>query len=162
MDDVREFLVNVVLVVTATTLFYAAMTDLREFKIRNNLVVVLACLYGIYAALSGQWVHAHWNIGFAAVMFVVLMVFYSRNWLGGGDVKILTVGFLWVGLYYALPFTLLLLVFAVGHVLLAHRFEWVSVRHVGGHASIPFAPAVAAALIGVFVLKFFVLNSSGI
>ena len=39
-------------------------------------------------------------------MFFVMMFFYAQNWLGGGDVKILTVAFLWVGIRYALPFLL--------------------------------------------------------
>jgi prepilin peptidase CpaA len=149
----QEFLANVVLVVTATVLFYAAMTDLREFKIRNELIVILACLYGIYAFLTGQWVTAHWNIGLALFMFVVMMYFYAQNMLGGGDVKILTIAFLWTGVSYALPFSLILLVFGVGHVLLSKNFSWVSVRHTEGRARIPFAPAVAAGLIGVFILR---------
>jgi prepilin peptidase CpaA len=153
VNDVRDFSVNIVLIITATTLFYAAMTDLREFKIRNALIIVLIILYAAYAALSGEWVHAYWNVAFAAVMFAVMMFFYAQNWLGGGDVKILAVGFLWVGLRYALPFSLILLVFAVGHVVMAQRFAWVNIRRIDGHAQIPFAPAVAAALIGVFVLR---------
>jgi prepilin peptidase CpaA len=149
----QEFFANVVLIVTATTLFYAALTDLREFKIRNEFIVILACLYGIYAFLTGQWVAAHWNIGLALFMFAVMMYFYAHNMLGGGDVKILTVAFLWTGARYALPFSLILLVFGTGHVLLSKKFSWVSVRHTGGRARIPFAPAVAAGLIGVFVLR---------
>ena len=153
MTDLREFLTQIVLLITATTLFYMAMTDLREFKIRNPLVVVLACLFGIYAFLSGTWVTAYWNVGFALVMFIVMLFFYSRNWLGGGDVKILTVAFLWVGIRYALPFTLLLMIFAVIHVVLAEKLKWAAVRHTEGRARIPFAPSIAAALIGVFALR---------
>ena len=151
MTDLREFLSNVVLLITATTLFYVAITDLRQFKIRNELIITLACLFGIYAFLSGQWVYAHWNLALAFFMFAVLLFFYGRNWLGGGDVKILTVGFLWVGNRYALPFTILLLIFAVIHVIAA-KLKLVSVRHDGRHSRIPFAPSVAAALIGVFIL----------
>ena len=153
MAELQEFFANVVLIVTATTLFYAALTDLREFKIRNELIVILACLYGIYAFVTGQWVTAPWNIGLALFMFAVMMYFYAQNMLGGGDVKILTVAFLWTGVRYALPFSLILLVFGVGHVLLAQRFSWVNVRRVEGRARIPFAPAVAAGLIGVFILR---------
>ena len=153
MTDVREFFANVVLIATATALFYAAMTDLREFKIRNELIVALACLYGIFAFITGQWVYAYWNVGLALFMFAVMMYFYAQNMLGGGDVKILTVAFLWTGVRYALPFTIFLLIFAVGHVVMAKRFTWVSVRRVDGHARIPFAPAVAAGLIGVFILR---------
>jgi Flp pilus assembly protein protease CpaA len=34
-----------ILVITAATLFWVALTDLREFKVRNEFVVVLASLY---------------------------------------------------------------------------------------------------------------------
>ena len=153
MTDLRVFLSQVVLLITATTLFYVAMTDLREFKIRNSLVIALACLYGIYAFSSGQWVTAHWNVAFAFVMFIVMLFFYLRNWLGGGDVKILTVAFLWVGIRYAMPFTLMLMVFAVIHIVLAKKLKWAAVRHTEGRARIPFAPSIAASIIGVFVLR---------
>jgi len=159
----REFSTNVVLVATATLLFYAALTDLREFKIRNNLVLALAGLYALYVVLAGEpWMQVLWHVGFAAAMFVVLLAFYARNWLGGGDVKILTVCFLWVGMTYALPFTILLLIFACGYVIMAEKFEWVRVLHTKRGRKVPYAPLVAAALICVFVLKFFVLKTNGI
>ena len=44
-----------ILVLTALTLFWVALTDLREFKVRNELVVILACLY-VVTPLSGAWV----------------------------------------------------------------------------------------------------------
>jgi len=147
------FLAHVILVITATLLFYAALTDLREFKIRNDVVLILACLYGVYAYASGEWVNALSHVGLALAMFVVMLFFYARGWLGGGDVKILTVGFLWVGLRYALPFSLLLMFFSVSHIVMAEKFAWVAIRRVDGHARIPFGPSVAAALVGIFVLK---------
>ena len=42
-----------ILVVTAVTLFRVALTDLREFKVRNELIVILASLYVVYALSSG-------------------------------------------------------------------------------------------------------------
>ena len=143
----------VVLVITAAVLFYAAMTDLREFKISNELIFALACLFGIHSYLSDHWIHLHWDLAFATFMFVVLLVFYSQKWLGGGDVKILTVAFLWVGLRCALPFAVLLLIFSLIHFVAA-KFEWVSVQQIEGRKRIPFAPSVAAALIAVFMLGY--------
>ena len=52
-----------VLVVTAALLFYIAITDLREFKIRNDLILVVAGLFFVHAFLSGRWVEMHWNVG---------------------------------------------------------------------------------------------------
>jgi prepilin peptidase CpaA len=167
MQAVREFLANVVVVVTATILFYAAVTDLKEFKIRNNLVVALACLYGLYAVLLPEpLATVLWHVGVAIVMFFVAVGFWLLNWLRAGDVKLLAVSFLWVGFSYALPFTILMLIFAAGYTLLAHNFEWVpklsSKEGSKEKRWIPYAPLVAASLIGVFVLKFFVLKSGGI
>src|SRR5438445_13348761 len=102
----------VVLVITAAALFYVALTDLKQFKIRNELVLVLAGLFVVHALLSGRWVSAHWNLAFAALMFCVMLYFYAQKLMGGGDVKLLTVGLLWVGFGCALPCAVLLAVLA--------------------------------------------------
>jgi Flp pilus assembly protein protease CpaA len=94
---------HVVLVITAGVLFYVALTDLKYFKIRNELILVLAGLYILHALLSGRWVSAHWNLGFAALMFSIMLYFYTQNAMGGGDVKILTIAFLWLGVGCAFP-----------------------------------------------------------
>jgi Flp pilus assembly protein protease CpaA len=142
---------HVVLVITAAVLFYVALTDFKQFKIRNELILVLAGLFVLHALLSGRWVSAHWNLAFAALMFGVMAYFYAQNWMGGGDVKMLTVGFLWIGLGCALPFAVLVAVFAAVHVAAA-KLGWVEVQHVGDRKRIPFAPSVAAALILCFIL----------
>jgi len=134
-------------------LFYVAHNDLRHYKIGNELIGALAVLFVIHALVSGRWVSVHWNIVFASMMFVVMLIAYSRGLMGGGDVKLLTVAFLWVGIGCALPFAVLLLVFAGLHVL-ATRLGWADTRRSDDdeRKRIPFAPAVAAALIGVFML----------
>lgn len=146
-----QTLSQVVLVITAGVLFYAALTDFKYFKIRNELILVLAGLFVLHALLSGRWISAHWNLAFAVFMFCVMLYFYAQRLMGGGDVKILTVGFLWIGIGCALPFALLLAVFAAMHVVAA-KFEWADVQQVGGRKRIPLAPSVAAALIVCFML----------
>ncbi len=142
---------HVVLVITAGVLFYVALTDFKHFKIRNELILVLVGLFILHAFLSGRWVSAHWNLALAVFMFCVMLYFYAQNWMGGGDVKILTVGFLWIGPGCALVFAVLMTLFAMLHVVAA-KFEWVKVQQVGDHKRIPFAPSVAAALILCFIL----------
>src|SRR5262247_4513102 len=142
---------HVVLVITGAVLFYVALTDFKQFKIRNELILVLAGLFVVHALLSGRWVSAHWNLAFAALMFGVMLYLYAQNWMGGGDVKILTVGFLWVGFACAFPFAVLLAVFAAVHVVAA-KFGWAEVHQVGDKQRIPLAPSVAAALILCFIL----------
>ncbi|SRR5712692_9145718 len=139
-----------VLVVTAGTLFYVALTDLKEFKVGNALVLVLAGLYVLFAILSGHWRYLYWNVALAGLMFAFMLYFYSQNLMGGGDVKILTVAFLWVGLDCALIFAILLLIFVAIHTGVA-KLGWVKVQEVENRKRIPFAPSIAAALIGTFM-----------
>jgi Flp pilus assembly protein protease CpaA len=142
---------HVVLVITAAVLFYVALTDFKEFKIHNELILVLAGLFVVHAFLSGRWVIAHWNLAFAALMFAVMLYFYGQNLMGGGDIKILTVGFLWVGFRCALPFAVLLAIFAGVHVVAA-KLGWAEVQQVGDTKRIPLAPSVAGALILCLIL----------
>src|SRR5260370_12501890 len=99
---------HIVLIVTAATLFYMARTDLKEFKIRNELVLCIAGLYVLFAVLSGRWVGIHWNIGFEIFLLIILLSFYSQGIMGGGDVKFLVVSFLWVGIECPLCFPIFL------------------------------------------------------
>jgi Flp pilus assembly protein protease CpaA len=130
-----------------------ARNDLRHYKIRNELIFVLAGLFFIHGLVSGRWVSAHWNITFSLLMFIVMLLLYSRHLMGGGDVKFLSVAFLWVGIDCALPFAVLLLLFAGGHTIAA-KLGWADVQRVANdeRLRIPFAPSIAAALIGVFML----------
>ena len=146
-------LANVILVVTAAVLVYVAATDLKHYRIRNELIVLLAGLFVLHALLSGHWMHAAWNVGFAAFVLAFLIYFYSQRWMGGGDVKLLTVAFLWAGVECALPFTFLLLLFASLHSVAA-RFGFANSQQAGSDTRqrIAFAPSVAAGLIAVFML----------
>jgi prepilin peptidase CpaA len=140
-----------ILVLTAVTLFWVASTDLREFKVRNELVVVLACLYVVYALFSGTWVSMQWNFAFALLMLVGGVYAYSLQQIGGGDLKLLTVAFLWTGPWLAAPFVILLLIFVLIYYLAA-RLGFAAARPTSAGLRIPLAPSLAGALIGVFAL----------
>jgi prepilin peptidase CpaA len=140
-----------VLLITAAFLLYGSVKDLRDYSISNVFILVLGGLFILHALLSGRWVTLHENVAFALLMFVLLMVCYARGWMGGGDVKLLTVAFLWVGIRCALPFSFLLLLFASLHTIVI-KLKWVEGRWVDGRLKIAFAPSVCGALIGTFVL----------
>ena len=73
--------------------------------------------------------------------------------MGGGDVKMLTVAFLWIGIDCAILFALLLLVFSSLHTL-AVKLGWLGTHGLNEEARtrIPFAPSLAAALISMFMI----------
>jgi prepilin peptidase CpaA len=140
-----------VLLVTAALLLYGAVKDLRDYSISNVFVLVLGGLFILHALLSGRWVTLHENVAFALLMFAILLVCYWKEWMGGGDVKLLAVAFLWVGIRCALPFSLFLLIFATLHTV-AIKLKWLDGRRVDDRLKIAFAPSVCGALIGTFVL----------
>ena len=144
---------QVVLIVTAGVLFYAALTDLRTFTISNSLIVGLVLLYVLYTTLSGRWSNAGGDIGFAALILAFLFGVYALGWMGGGDVKLFSVALLWTGIHCALVFAVMLLVFSTAHVLIVKLRDTTRPQNiVRERARIPFAPSVAASLIGVFML----------
>jgi prepilin peptidase CpaA len=140
-----------ILLLTSAALFWAALTDFRKYKIPNGAIVVLALNYFLYALVSGNWASVPWNIGFAALMVAGMLYAYSLHKMGGGDLKLLAVAFLWTGPWSVAPFTILLLVFMGGHYLAA-RFGWAAAERTLAGLRIPLAPAVAGALIGTFAL----------
>jgi len=142
-----------VLIITAAVLFYVALADFKHYRIRNEVVLVLAGLFFVHALLSGRWTSMQWNIGFAVLMFGIMLYYYSMKLMGGGDLKLLTVAFLWVGPFSALAFSVFLLLF-VGIHIAAVKLKWVEAPMIDNRKRIPFAPAIAAALIGVFVTGF--------
>ena len=142
-----------ILLLTSATLFWVALTDFRNFKIRNEAVLLLAGLYFLYAAASGRWASIPWNVGFAILTLGGMTYIYAVNKMGGGDIKLLAVAFLWTGPWSVLPFALLLPVF-IGIHYLAARFGWAAVEKSPAGLRIPLAPSVAGALIGTFALGF--------
>jgi prepilin peptidase CpaA len=144
---------NIILAVTAGVLLFAAIADLKRYTIGNTLILALAVLFAVFTVVTGRWTALVWNVGIATLLFVVLFYFYSRSWMGGGDVKLLTVAFLWIGSDCALLFAILLCAFASIHGAAA-KLNWVPSQSAGDdkRARIAFAPSVAAALIGTFLL----------
>ena len=139
-----------VLILTGGVLFYVALMDLKHYKIRNEFILVLTALFFVHAFLSGRWVTIQWNFGFALLLFVIMLYFYLKKMMGGGDLKLLTVALLWVGPFCALPFALFVLLFVCVH-LVAVKLKLVETQVLNGKKWIAFAPAVAAALISVFM-----------
>ncbi len=140
-----------VLIVTGAMLFYVALTDLKHYKIRNEVILVLAALFFLHALLSGRWTALPRNLGFAALLFLGMLYFYAKKLMGGGDLKLLTVAFLWVGPFCVLPFALFLLLFAGIHIL-AVKLKLLEAQIENGQTRLAFAPSIAAALIGVFMV----------
>ena len=140
-----------ILFVSSTVLFCAAITDLKEFKIRNEIVLLLTGLFVAYALTSGRLTLLPINLAFASLMLLVLLYAYAREQLGGGDLKLLAVAFLWAGPWLTAPFLVFLLAFT-GLAYSAAIRGWIPSQVTDAGLRMPLAPPIAAALIGTFAV----------
>jgi prepilin peptidase CpaA len=90
-------LFDAVLSVFAGILTWAAISDATRLRIPNTVPVALLVLYPLYLVSSGDTMQGLPALGVAAIVFALGFVFFARGWMGGGDVKLLSVGALWAG-----------------------------------------------------------------
>ena len=121
---------------------FAASSDLFTMTIANRVSLILAGGFILLAVLTGMSrppILSH--VEAAAIVLVVVFVFFSRGWIGGGDAKLAAATTLWMGfghltdyLFYASLFggalTLMIIQFRtipLPKVLLGH--EWAERLH---------------------------------
>jgi prepilin peptidase CpaA len=138
-------------VAAAVVLLYAGITDFRIFKIRNYVVLLLLVLYIPFALVARSWFDIVLNVLFALIVFAGLLWFFAKRAIGGGDVKLMSVACLWVGLHCVLPFAIFLLLLIGVHVA-AVRIGWAKTKTIAGRGAISYAPSIAGALIGVMLI----------
>ena len=130
--------------VVVAALLAAAIEDVARLRISN--ITVLVVLAGAIAAMAFGGFHGQlWQnaLVFPAVLLLGTFAF-ARNWLGGGDVKLLAATSLWVG-FDAAPW-LLAGVFLAGGVV---AILYIIVRKARGKKRneanrIPYGVAIAA------------------
>jgi prepilin peptidase CpaA len=104
--ECRLVLVLVVFAALLALLLLAALTDLRERRIPNWLTASTAALYPVYLVASPvptAWLAA---LGLALAIAVVGALLFSRELIGGGDVKLIAAVSLWAGLDHFALFAL--------------------------------------------------------
>ena len=143
-----KFYIEVALV---AVLFYVGYTDFRTFKIKNNLVLLLLVLYVLFAVVARTPSEILSNLTFSAIIFGVLVWFYTKGAIGGGDVKLVTIACLWIGPHCAVLFSVMLLLLIGLHVFAAWM-GWAATKPKAGRFAIPYAPSVAGALIATTML----------
>jgi prepilin peptidase CpaA len=101
-------------------LVYAATRDIATRLIPNEICLALALL-GVISHIASPIQLAE-SLVAAALLFLLLLFAYSRAWMGGGDVKLLTavaIGFPLVGIIQLLTVTALAGgVLAAAHVMM--------------------------------------------
>jgi prepilin peptidase CpaA len=83
-----SWIVSIASTLEVLLLLYVATIDVATRTISNEICLVLAAL-GLAAQLGHPMQVAESLIS-AAILFLLLLIVYTRGWMGGGDVKLLT------------------------------------------------------------------------
>ena len=81
----------------AALMIIAAFEDFRRLVIPNALSLSVCVLWPLYIAPIADLAIVLGSLGCAALVFLVGALCFSRGFLGGGDVKLLTAATLWAG-----------------------------------------------------------------
>jgi prepilin peptidase CpaA len=106
--------VSIVLIALAVLLFAAAIVDIVKFAIPNTIVLAIIALFGLWLLTIDVGLReVASSIAAALILFAIGLFLFSRNVLGGGDVKLISALGLWTGLAH-LPRFLLVMAVAGG------------------------------------------------
>ncbi|MGI9352425.1 MAG: prepilin peptidase [Rhizobiaceae bacterium] len=103
---------NIVILAALGTLIYVAWVDFREFKIRNNSILLLIILYLLLTATNG-FANILSEISAGLLLGVMGIVFWLLRMMGAGDAKLYFPIGLLVGWNNLGPFVLLLILFSL-------------------------------------------------
>lgn len=81
--------------------------DVRHYIIPNWLVGSLLVLYPVAVLMSRNSVDWQMALAGMLIVFAVGYVVFAMKWMGGGDIKLITVLALWVGFSHLLDFIFL-------------------------------------------------------
>jgi prepilin peptidase CpaA len=145
---------DLLLLLLAAILVFAAVVDVRTFTISNRLnltVALLAPVYWASVALS-PWPGVAVQLAAAALVFMVMAGAFYAGMMGGGDVKLAAAVALWFSPFTTLRF--LVLTSLAGGVLTlvilaAHR-----ARKREGRPEIPYGVAIAVGGLAILTQRF--------
>ncbi|TNE57875.1 MAG: peptidase [Alphaproteobacteria bacterium] len=106
---------NLFQILLALLLIYAACVDIIKFNIANWLVLACAALFVVAALASPGPVNWLSHLAASALMLAFSLLLININFMGGGDLKLLSALCLWTGLEHMLVF--LAAVFIAGGLL---------------------------------------------
>ncbi len=97
-----------ILMLAGILLLAMLVTDWRDRLISNRLIISYAILFPVFLIVAPVqpiiWQHCLC----ALVVFLFTFFCFTRNWLGGGDAKLIPIVALWLGPQSTLPFLLMM------------------------------------------------------
>jgi prepilin peptidase CpaA len=106
---------------------FAAISDLRAYRIPNAVVLAVALLFLLAAPLAGMPLQLLlWHLLAGALLFALGYGLFSAGMIGGGDAKLIAAAALWMG-WAALPHFVLYTALAGGALALV-MLVWEFIR----------------------------------
>ena len=131
-------------VMLIAALAYVIIDDLRHYRIKNSVVILLGLLSLTRLLAEPNLKMLLWHSVFAVLGFGLLIIAYLRGLIGGGDTKLLAVAFFWTGPEAAFPYSVFLLLLTLAYWAGA-RFGPLPSQNVCGRLKVPFGPSIAGA-----------------
>lgn len=131
-------------ILIAFILIYISIDDFLNFRIKNEVIILLIILAIIKFLIIGFNTQFIEHILYAFLIFIFIIVIYSLGIFGGGDAKLLAVIFFiidkshWLNFYFELMFITLV------YSLLAY-LKLIPLRKVTKGTKIPYGPCICAA-----------------
>ena len=144
---------NLIMIITSGLVCYCGFSEFRAKKIRNEVVGLIAGFFFIYGAVNQQWIQILVNFIFAIILFIPMLHFYNNRLMAGGDLKLATAAFLWVGPNYVVPFLLLTALFIAVRLLVLRTVSETS----GERGAL--APSIAFGLVATFMIEYITASS---
>lgn len=143
----------------AGLLLAAAVCDLRSREIPHWIVIGIGLLAPAFWWSTGLywWPDIAWRVGLALFIFACFALAFAAGWMGGGDVKLLSVLALWLPPQAVLM--LLVLMSFAGGVLTFGMMIWARLRKPASNLEIPYGVAIAFA--GIWLIGERFLNQFG-
>jgi len=128
------------------TLIFVIVEDLKNYRIRNKNIGILLLETLFLIIITKGIGDLYWHFVLATLALTVLIFSYHRQFVGGGDAKLIAVAFLYVGPSSSLLFAIALLLCTLLYWL-AVKADLVPFQRIGGRIRVPFGPSVASAWI---------------
>src|SRR5271170_1475583 len=141
---------------------FAASSDLLTMTIANRVSLILVGGFAVLAALTGMSPASMLShAGAAAAVLIVVFLFFTRGWIGGGDAKLAAATVLWLGFAHLADYLFLASLLGGALTLAIIQFravplpqlfvgrEWAERLH-RGDGGVPYGIALAAAALMVY------------
>lgn len=127
-------------------LAYVIVDDYLNFRIRNEVIVIMLLLTALKYMINGLPDQFHLQFGYVVLIFFFLLIMFSRGYLGGGDVKLLPLAFLWLSVEKWLLFYTILTIITIIYATMA-LLDLVPTDKKNGKPRMAYGPCIALAWI---------------